>query len=264
MDIKQIVNSKGSKGVAAAAAANGIAQDLHLLQSIQQANSIPMSDTGSERGNSPHDSEHSRYSAPRYGPINGMNGAPNNMRYPSPTAMQNTMPMIQQPYQSTSSFDNGMMQQESTRPARQAGDDSAQKAFPCSSCGKGFARRSDLARHGMFPPIVTCGSCANEYLERIHSGVRPHVCEYLGCGKQFIQRSALTVHMRVHTGEKPHMCERCGKVNTNRTPAMSTLTFHSLSVTLVLSQDIDEFILAKDLTSVLTQTVRRLSPAVPP
>ena len=51
------------------------------------------------------------------------------------------------------------------------------------------------------------------FLERIHSGVRPHVCEHPNCGKQFIQRSALTVHMRVHTGEKPHMCERCGKVS---------------------------------------------------
>jgi hypothetical protein len=50
------------------------------------------------------------------------------------------------------------------------------------------------------------------YAERIHSGIRPHVCDYAGCGKQFIQRSALTVHQRVHTGEKPHMCERCGKV----------------------------------------------------
>ena len=48
--------------------------------------------------------------------------------------------------------------------------------------------------------------------ERIHSGHRPHVCDHMGCGKQFIQRSALTVHQRVHTGEKPHMCERCGKV----------------------------------------------------
>src|SRR5579862_8324728 len=49
-------------------------------------------------------------------------------------------------------------------------------------------------------------------VERIHSGIRPHVCEYPGCRKQFIQRSALTVHARVHTGEKPHMCEHCGKV----------------------------------------------------
>lgn len=48
--------------------------------------------------------------------------------------------------------------------------------------------------------------------ERIHTGIRPHACDWPGCGKQFIQRSALTVHSRVHTGEKPHMCERCGKV----------------------------------------------------
>ena len=148
MDIKQIVNAKGGpKAAAAAAAANGAAQELHLLQSISQANSMPMSDTGSERGNSPHDSEHSRYSAPRYGQLNGMNGGPNGMRYPSPTAMQNSLPMLQQPYRPDNIFDNGMMQQENTRP-RQAGDGTVQKAFPCSSCGKGFARRSDLARHG--------------------------------------------------------------------------------------------------------------------
>ena len=59
---------------------------------------------------------------------------------------------------------------------------------------------------------VTEQQLADTRPERIHSGIRPHVCDYPGCTKQFIQRSALTVHMRVHTGEKPHMCERCGKV----------------------------------------------------
>ncbi|KAF3174614.1 hypothetical protein TWF225_006036 [Orbilia oligospora] len=74
------------------------------------------------------------------------------------------------------------------------GNDDPSKPYHCKTCSKGFARRSDLSRH-----------------ERIHSGIRPHVCDFEGCGKQFIQRSALTVHARVHTGEKPHMCEACGK-----------------------------------------------------
>lgn len=153
MDIKQIVNSKGGKvAAAAAAAANGAAQDLQLLHPIQQVNGMTaMSDTGSERGISPHDSERSHYSGPRYGPpMTNMNGAPNMMRYPSPTAMQNPMPMMQQPYQPNQNFENPIMQPEPARPARQTATDGAPKAFPCSSCGKGFARRSDLARHGMF------------------------------------------------------------------------------------------------------------------
>jgi uncharacterized Zn-finger protein len=57
-------------------------------------------------------------------------------------------------------------------------------------------------------------------IERIHTGVRPHVCDFPGCGKQFIQRSALTVHSRVHTGEKPHMCEHCTKVSFFSSPSI--------------------------------------------
>ncbi|KAI1005730.1 hypothetical protein K3495_g2488 [Podosphaera aphanis] len=195
MDIKQIVNSKG-KGAAAVAIKNGSPQDIHLLHSMSQVSDIPLSEPGLERDNPSHNSENSRYSTSRYlSQMNGMNGAPTDLRYPSPTAMQNSMPMQQQPYR-PEGFEKSMTPQAILKPeeGRQPETNVVQKAFPCSSCGKGFARRSDLARH-----------------ERIHSGVRPHVCQHVDCGKQFIQRSALTVHMRVHTGEKPHMCERCGK-----------------------------------------------------
>ncbi|QRV72555.1 C2H2 zinc finger [Ceratobasidium sp. AG-Ba] len=78
-------------------------------------------------------------------------------------------------------------------PAREHEDFSRPYVCDIPNCGKGFGRKSDLARH-----------------LRIHSGERPYPCDQPGCGKSFIQRSALNVHKRVHTGEKPHTCEFAG------------------------------------------------------
>jgi hypothetical protein len=59
---------------------------------------------------------------------------------------------------------------------------------------------------------------------RVHTGEKPHCCEYPGCGKTFSDSSSLARHRRTHTGKRPYKCEDpvCEKTFTRRT----TLTAH--------------------------------------
>ena len=121
------------------------------------------SENGSERGVSPHPSDSSRYSSqqpqqqlPSYPsiPQQHMNG----LRYPSPSQMQATMPMLNNSNYIPNPPDHAYAQQQQQMAdaqvqhqhngVRPASDTGPPKAFACSTCGKGFARRSDLARHG--------------------------------------------------------------------------------------------------------------------
>lgn len=214
MDLPNILNSKGP--AAAVAAAEQQLQQ-HLVE-VAHGNGRSYSETGSERGISPQlrpgQSLHD---------ISSMSDAG---RFASSPHLQQSMPMLSDsflPHEGGSESGYDGHQGDQVHGGPRSSDNGVAKAFACSTCKKGFARRSDLARHGMhiFSFEASDLELTCRTTERIHTGVRPHVCDYPGCNKQFIQRSALTVHARVHTGEKPHMCEHCTKVRGTAHPGLT-------------------------------------------
>lgn len=136
---------------------------------VPNGNSRIKSENGSERGISPHTSDQSsRYSSQtpqNLGFSQLANQLSNGMRYPSPQLQQqnNMTPLIQHSYHPNATPDQGYQQQASLGAVQtpvstdqsqidggraSTGSSGLPKAFSCSTCQKGFARRSDLARHG--------------------------------------------------------------------------------------------------------------------
>lgn len=252
MDITTILNRKGSAAVVAAEAQF---QQQFIPTQLGTASPRMKPEPGAPESG---DSSVLPYAA-HPPPLAQMTNTHQDMRY-APQQPPTSMPLMQGAYAyPTAPVPNG-----AAPPGR---SDPPPKSFHCSTCGKGFARRSDLARHGKFDVhrvLIVYVLYRLTKSERIHSGVRPHACPWPNCGKQFIQRSALTVHHRIHTGEKPHMCERCGKVRYAIYVYQIDLTPGSLLAIRPRWLDTAESTPASGLINVPTRIARRHSLDGPP
>jgi hypothetical protein len=129
MDIGNILNAKGN----AAAAAEARRQQ-QLAQATPMSNESN-SDMGSEQG--------SISSQPQ--PLHPSSSIPN--KYPSPIPTAQNMHIMPSGFQADAAQDNAYPQNGDVNALRPTSDQTS-KSFACSHCNKGFARRSDLARHG--------------------------------------------------------------------------------------------------------------------
>ena len=124
-------------------------QFAHSIRTRERA----ISDTGSETENTPSHSP--RFVSRHSQPLQHMPHLGNGMPYPSPPPIEPGLPMLSSPFPSKPEYanENGYVHHdhgdEQGLDSRRTSDGhEAAKAFSCQSCGKGFARRSDLARHG--------------------------------------------------------------------------------------------------------------------
>jgi len=92
---------------------------------------------------------------------------------------------------------------------------------PVTSCGRSLPSQQHLLEHcrashqGVKPHSCDFSGCGKSFLRpahlvihrRIHTGDKPFVCPFEGCDKRWNQKSALKQHLRCHTGEKPFHCK---------------------------------------------------------
>jgi len=139
MGIDNMLNEKGSSG---AVPHMPKLEHLQGLQPLQPHPQLPL-----DRADSPHGSEHSRYSA------HAMNGMEAQRPYGSPASMQHPMhlgdPNLPPSNMVLPGMPHGMPGLQQGLTFKPEASHATPKAYPCSVCKKAFARRSDLARHGM-------------------------------------------------------------------------------------------------------------------
>lgn len=173
MDIHNMLNNKSSAAAAAAAAVTDQQMTQHPAHPFSAPNT---SEAGPEYASM---SDHSTYPARSAGLIQTLPYAPGAIHQSSQGDIHSTVPILASSSDAPRmGYTNGYahspthpedQQQSGQSPAPGAsGGGEAVKAFACGTCGKGFARRSDLARHGGLVPSALVVR-TDELLDRTYS-----------------------------------------------------------------------------------------------
>jgi hypothetical protein len=159
MDLPNILNGKGSAAAAAA--------ERQLQQQLAEAAHVhggAYPDTTSDRGLPSHLTDlSSKYSSRPGQPLHAIPNMAGGPRFTNSSHPQQPHSMLPpsyppQPPPQDHVYGNHQPQPQqqqinvATNPSRPLDSNAQVKAFACSTCSKGFARRSDLARHGRFRP----------------------------------------------------------------------------------------------------------------
>jgi hypothetical protein len=126
MDIGNILNAKG----------NAAARRQQKLAQATPMSNESNSDMGSEQGST----------SSQLQPLHPSSSIPN--KYPSPIPTAQNMHIMSSGFQADAAQDNDAYPQNGDVNPLRPTNDQTSKSFACSHCNKGFARRSDLARHG--------------------------------------------------------------------------------------------------------------------
>lgn len=80
-------------------------------------------------------------------------------------------------------------------------------------CAERFARDDLLHRHIVNHMLIQCDNCHKTYTHyhkcEVPAAEKKFICD--SCGKGFVTRYQLKIHMNSHTDNRPYKCDVCGK-----------------------------------------------------
>ena len=245
-----MLNTK--RGSVAATAAAADAQLRQQLEQAVQMNARPSSNINIERSST------SNHRAP----LHPMASIANDMRYPSPSQTSHGLQMVPDGFMAGTLPEDGFPQHTEQSETRPNGD-SAAKSFACGTCSKGFARRSDLARHGKqqvkvhaqsitdFPRTHTQwspSSCLRS--PRLWKAIHTEISPYCTCSCTYWREAS---HVReVWEGSSARSSLICLFTDYNTSLLATRAPLHGIA----------GYIPAKDHTNAHMQIARRLLPDV--